>query len=431
MHTDEDMNMTIDDRRKYLHKMHRRYVEAGPGLRSQLLDEMEAMTGLHRKSLVRLMGDGQLVRRPRGKQRGATYGLPVTNAVRVIAESMDYICAERLQPNLIWCAERLAAHAELVVSPAVLEQLGQISVSTLRRIMSQMPREEVRLPRGGPERAQRLARDIPMRRIPWNEIEPGHFEVDLVHHGGASSGGDYVHTLQMVDVATGWSERVAVLGRSYTVMKDAFDRIDARLPFPVRELHPDNGSEFLNCHLIRYWGQALPGVRLSRSRPYHKNDNRFVEQKNATLVRAFLGTERLDSVAQTQALNALYDKMWLYYNFFQPVLRLAEKTVDRRADGSLRYHRRFDQPRTPFDRLCDAGAFADERQAAWRERRDGLNPRRLRREIYADLQALFRIPGALPGQTEDVYQTLSTPLDLDERGKHRGNIIIWLDNLAR
>jgi hypothetical protein len=144
MRTDE--NMTIDERRKYLRKMHQRYVEAGQERRGQLLDEMQAVTGLHRKSLIRLMGDGQLARRSRRKQRGTTYGLPVTNAARVIVESMDYICAERGQPNLVWFAEHLAAHGELVLSPLVLKQLGQLSVSTLRRIMSQMPREDSACP---------------------------------------------------------------------------------------------------------------------------------------------------------------------------------------------------------------------------------------------------------------------------------------------
>jgi len=117
-----------------------------------------------------------------------------------------------------------------------------------------------------------------MTRIPWNEPDPGHFEVDLVHHGGPSSSGEYVHTLQMIDVATGWSERVALLGRSYLVMQDAFERIMARLPFPVREIHPDNGSDrrcgkaaLLNHHLLRYFGLTIKGAKLTRSRPWQTN----------------------------------------------------------------------------------------------------------------------------------------------------------------
>src|SRR5262249_17484669 len=155
---------------------------------------------------------------------------------------------------------------------------------------------------------------VPMKRISWQVSEAGHFEVDLVHHGGASSQGTYAHTLQMVDVATGWSERVVVLGRGQQAMEGGFRCILERLPFAVKELHPDNGSEFFNDQMIRFWGESITGLSLSRSRPYHKNDNRFVEQKNATLVRQYFGTMRFDTPLQVQAMNALYERMWLYYN---------------------------------------------------------------------------------------------------------------------
>jgi hypothetical protein len=126
----------------------------------------------------------------------------------------------------------------------------------------------------------------------------------------------------MVDVATGWTEQVATLGRSYMAMEDAFCHILARVPFPILEIHPHNGSEFLNAHLVRFWRDMVKGVTLSRSRAFHKNDNRFVEQKNSTLVRTYLGPARYDTAAQTNAINQLYHKMWLYCNFFQPVMRL-------------------------------------------------------------------------------------------------------------
>ena len=142
--------------------------------------------------------------------------------------------------------------------------------------------------------------------------EPGHFEVDLVHHCGGTTSGQYVYTLQMVDIATGWSERIAILGRSYLVMQDAFERILQRLPFAVCELHPDNGGEFLNHHLLRYWSDAMPGLALSRSRPYQKNDHRSVEQKNSSSAHAYLGQQRLDTVADTEALDRFYDGMWVY-----------------------------------------------------------------------------------------------------------------------
>lgn len=401
--------MTIDERRKYLKIMRRRYKKATRRERGVLLDEMGQVTGLERKTLIRLM-QGSLERQPRQRQRGRTYGAEVDDALRVIAESYDYICAERLQPNLVVMAQQLAAHDELRPSPGLLEQLAVISVPTVRRILRRLTQDEPRLPRRGPEAANQATRDIPMRRISWDERQPGHFEVDLVHHCGPDTGGTYVHTLQMIDVATGWSERVAVLGRGYLAMRDAFLRILARLPFPVLELHPDNGSEFFNAHLLKFWGERVRQAELSRSRPWHKNDNRFVEQKNDSLVRAYLGKQRLDTVAQTKALNALYDRMWLYYNLFQPVMRLCGKEYQTLDDGSLRLRREYDRAQTPFDRLAATVQIALESKDALTSLRNTLNPRRLRQQIYADLDALFALPCARPAVTENVLDTLTTPI---------------------
>jgi hypothetical protein len=227
-----------------------------------------------------------------------------------------------------------------------------------------------------------------------------------VHHCGPSASGDYVHTLQMLDVCTGWSERMAVLGRSYVVMQDAFRWLSCRLPFPVLEIHPDNGREFFNSHLLRFWKDRVQGVALSRSRPYQKNDNRFVEQKNATLVRAYLGYDRLDTVEQTLALNRLYHPMWIYYNLFQPVLHQVEKTVITLEDGSPRIQRRHDRARTPFERLCETSAISPQRRAEIEALRDRTNPRQLRQEIYDAIPRLFDLPNAVPGHPQNVYDTL-------------------------
>jgi hypothetical protein len=353
-----------------------------------------------------------LERKPRRKQRECTYRSDVDDALRVIAESLDYVCAERLTPNLMWMAEHLAAHGEMTITPQLQEKLGQISISTVRRRLDRIRQDQPRLPRKGPERANRVTKDIPMKRIPWDEAEPGHFEVDLVHHSGPSVSGEYVHSLQMVDVTTGWSERVAVLGRSFRVMSAGFQRCLERLPFPVLEIHPDNGSEFFNHHLLRFFRDAVQGVELSRSRPYHKNDNRNVEQKNSTLVRAYLGYDRLDTVEQTRVLNLLYDKMWLYYNFFQPVMHLTEKTVIPVEGRSARVKRRYDQAQTPFDRLCTTSTISSQDRQRLQALRDQTNPRQLRYEIYDLLDHLFTLPCATPGITQDVYQTLEMPLSL-------------------
>jgi hypothetical protein len=307
-------------------------------------------------------------------------------------------------------ASQLAAHGEMNVSDPLLEQLARISVSTVQRILKRIGQDMPRQRRKPSGPANLVAREIPIRRIAWNIAEPGHFEVDLTHHCGVSACGDFMCTLQMIDVTTGWSERAAVLGRSFLVMRDAFLRIQARLPIPIRELHPDNGSEFLNWNLVRFWQEVFQGVQLSRSFPYHKNDNRFVEQKNATLVRAYLGFERLDSVAQVNAVNQLFDLLWTYNNFFQPVMRLAEKSVEPSEHGS-HVKRRYDRAKTPLDRLCESGAIPLERQEELQRRRDQINPRQLREHIYDLIDRIFRLPHAEPGQYEDVALTLFQSLD--------------------
>jgi hypothetical protein len=383
--------MTIDERRKYLKRMQARYQRADREKQQALLDEMEVMTELHRKSLIRLMHAESLDRQPRQVQRGLSYDYTVDEALRILAETADYICAERLKPALPWLAQNLAAHGELELTPALVHQLEAISISTLRRHLAHLTQDQPRLPRKHPTRSSSLAREIPMRRIPWDEPTPGHWETDLVHHSGARTQGEYVHTLQLIDVATGWSERVAIFGRSQRAMEAGFRRVVARLPFPILEIHPDNGSEFLNDHLVRFFHDKVKGVQLSRSRPYQKNDNRFVEQKNHTLVRAFFGDARFDTLAHQQLLDRLYDQMWLYYNFFQPVLHLTEKQREDR-DGQVTYRRKWDAAQTPLERLCATTALKPSAQKRLRDRRDATNPRQLRAEIYRLRDQLFDLP---------------------------------------
>ncbi len=405
--------MTVNERYKYLRLVQERYWAADRKERSSLLNELEEVTELHRKSLIRLLRGG-LKRKRRRRQRGRTYGVEVDDAVRVISESMDHICAERLQPNLVWIAQQLARHGELTVNKRLLQQLGKISVSTVRRTLQRIDQDQPRLVRKRPVQ-RRSYQQIPARRLAWDLKEPGHFEVDLVHHCGDASSGQYVCTLQMIDVATGWSERVAVLGRSYLVMEDAFRRILQRLPFAVRELHPDNGSEFLNDHMLRFWSVAMPGLEVSRSRPYQKNDNRFVEQKNSSLVRAYLGQERFDTIAHTDELNRFYEGMWLYYNLFQPVMRLSEKEVLPTENGIHRVKRHFDRARPPLDRLLETKSLETAQSARLKALRCDTNPRRLLRDLYRQRDDLFDLPPALAGQSQDVRQTLKTKTSHKEK----------------
>lgn len=376
--------MTLDERRKYLKRMKLRYLKAKREERSVLLSEMEQVTGMHRKSLTRLLHAQSLERKKRQSPRCRSYGKAVEEVIVSVWESLDYICAERLTPSLLSMAQHLARFGVVKLTSEVEEQLQTISRATVSRVLRAYRSRRRRLPQKGAERANQVTKGVPMGRLAWDITEPGHFEVDLVYHSGESTTGEHGHTIQMVDVATGWSERVAVLGRGQRAMQAGFEHLLSRLPFAVVELHPDNGSEFFNYHLVRYWKEKVVGVQLSRSRPYQKNDNRIVEQKNDTLVRQYFGDLRFDCPEQIEAMNALYEQMWLYYNLFQPVMHLIEKT----AVGD-KVRRKWDQARTPFERLKATGQLSAEQEQRLQTLYEQTNPRHLREKIYQGLAQLW------------------------------------------
>jgi len=376
--------MTIDERRKYVKRMSERYQKAKRKERSQLLSEMEEVSQLHRKHLIRLLNGESLERKKRSTERRRTYGVEVERVVLRVWESLDYICAERLTPSLGRIARHLASFGSVVLTAEVESHLARISCATVERMLRRNRACKARLPRKGPHRANQVTKGVPMGRIPWDTADPGHFETDLVHHGGESSTGEYGYTLQLIDVATGWSERVMLLGRGQQAMEAAFKEALERLPFAVKELHPDNGTEFFNQHLVRFFKERVSGVKLSRSRPYQKNDNRYVEQKNDTLVRQYFGELRLDTVEHIAAGNALYEQMRIYYNLFQPVLHLVEKTME-----GDQIRRRWDEAQTPYQRLLATGVLSAEQQASWQALYEQTNPLVLRQKIYVSLAVLW------------------------------------------
>ncbi len=266
-------------------------------------------------------------------------------------------------------ARRLAAHGELVLTDELVAQLGRISIASIQRRLTRWGRTPPACRARGQSGPTGWPGD-PDAADPLGHGRAGHFEVDLVHHSGPSTHGDYVHTLQLVDVATGL-ERAGGGARA----QPAGD--GARLPpgaraaaLPDPRAAPDNGPEFLNAHLVRFWGAAITGLTLSRSRPYHKNDNRLVEQKNDTLVRAYVGHGRLDTPQQCAALNALYEQMWSYYNLFQPALHLVEKTPDK-----TRVRRRWDAPSRPSTASRGPMPCRAEQRARLAALRNATNPR--------------------------------------------------------
>jgi len=383
--------MTIEEHYKLIRNVQAKYLQAGRREKGQILNMLVEATELERKYLITLLKGQGPNRKKRKQQRGRKYGATVDDAIRIIGSTLDWICAERLTPGLVETALHLARHGEMIVDDELLELLGAISIPTVRRTVNRVRQDEYRLPqRKGMRRFRNSVADkIPMRVIPWDIELPGHFEVDLVHHAGPDVRGECVYTVQFIDVKTGWSERIAVLGRSYSRMREAFSKFLAQCPIPVLEIHSDNGPEFMNAHLQRFFADKFRGATFSRSRPWQKNDNRFVEQKNSTLVRAYLGRESLTTQEQADLLNELYDLMRVYYNFYQPVLRQIERSVHYNAQHVPVLRRKHDTARTPLKRLTESDVL-DQKTRVWlRCTYIQTNPRKLRRDIQQLLDAIF------------------------------------------
>ncbi len=383
--------MTIEEQYKLIGNVKAKYLQAGRKEKGQILNMLVEATGLERKYLIALLNGPGPNRKKRKQQRGRKYGAKVDDAIRIIGSTLDWICAERLTPGLVEIALHLARHGEMIVDDELLELLGAISIPTVRRTVNRVRQDEYRLPQRKGKRRYRnsVADKIPMRVIPWDIAIPGHFEVDLVHHAGPDVRGECVYTVQFIDVKTGWSERIAVLGRSYSRMREAFSKFLAQCPIPVLEIHSDNGPEFMNAHLQRFFADKFRGATFSRSRPWQKNDNRFVEQKNSTLVRAYLGRESFTTQEQADLLNELYDLMRVYYNFFQPVLRQIERSVHYNDHHAPVLRRKHDTARTPLKRLTESDVL-DQKTRVWlRCTYVQTNPRKLRHDIQQLLDALF------------------------------------------
>lgn len=387
--------MKISRRYDLIRRLRPYYERADRVTKGLLLDLLIDMTGLHRKYLIGLLNGPGPRRRRRTRERGRIYKEDVDHAVKIIGDALDWICAERTKPVLVSMAHHLAKFEELETTPALLDQLERISVSTLRRRLQSLRPPEARLPRIRRKRRAETSvqAKVPIRVIPWDEPEMGHFEVDLVHHGPPTPGRTPVYTIQFIDVLTGWSERVAIRGYTFGTMWRAFEHIRQRCPIPVLEVHTDNGSEFLNEALLAYFGEAFTGSLFSRGEPGNPNHNRFVEQKNDTLVRAYLGDLSLDTHPQAALLNEVYEDMWFYYNAFQPVMRQIAKTAERSApDQPWRVIRKHDTPKTPLRRLLRAKpplsrSVSERLQQRYQE----TNPLALKRRIHAQLDCIYSL----------------------------------------
>ncbi|WP_201024897.1 DDE-type integrase/transposase/recombinase [Ferroacidibacillus organovorans] len=271
--------MSMQSRREYLSAMRIRYLRATARQeKSRILDELEATLGYARKYAIAAMKGRPEQHGPRSKRcRPLQYqmALPV---IQVVWEALDYPCAERLHPMLVGTANLLARHGELHLTPTIVEQLEQISRATLARRITKWVQPGAKHIPADKRPSAHLRSEVPIERYDWDEDKPGALEIDLVEHNGGSSSGHYAYTLSVVDIVTGYSRRLAVLGRGQAGVASALERILAEWPYAIWGIHSDNGSEFINHQLIRY--TKANRLSFTRSRPYKKNDNAHVEQKN-------------------------------------------------------------------------------------------------------------------------------------------------------
>ena len=280
--------MTRSSIGEYAKRMGERYEGASKAEKGRLLDEFCATTRYHRKAAVRLLRRGVPPGARRGGERRRRYGPEVAAALKVAWEAVDRIGAKRLAPFLPELVPQLERHGELAVPVAVREALLHVSAATIDRLLRPWRRSGPRRPHTGSASSASLKAQVPVRTFgEWRNVAPGALQADLVAHCGESTEGFYLTTLTSVDVATGWTVCESVWGKGQQRVASAVHRTRQRLPFPLRELHTDNGGEFLN-HLLYPWCQR-EGIRLTRGRPYRKNDQAYVEQRNWWVPRRPVG----------------------------------------------------------------------------------------------------------------------------------------------
>jgi hypothetical protein len=340
--------MRIADRYELALELMGRYVRAGRAERGAILDAFCLATGYHRKYAVAMLRGRRRVVVAKRPPRTRRYGLEFQVALLVAWEASGYVCSERLRPFLGELVPLLEAHGHLTIDGATRDLLLQASVNTVERAIAPHRKHLVGRRMAQTKPGTLLRRQIPA--LPGSsaaEDVPGHLEIDLVSHSGEYAAGTFLYTLSTVDLATGWTERIPVRGKGQTGIVAAVERIREQLPFRLRGLHPDTGSEFINFHLFGYCQER--SIAFTRSRPYHKNDNCHVEQKNWTLVRRLIGYDRLDTPEQEAWLDAFYtEDLRPFANCFQPVMKLVGKET---VDGRTR--RLYDIPKTPLRRLLD------------------------------------------------------------------------------
>lgn len=378
--------MTKQSKQELLKAVRPRYRKASKREKSRILDEFVAATGYNRKYAIHLLRNGPP--RPSQKKRGRRliYGPDVVAALVQVWEACGHLCGKRLQPFLPDMVKALERHGELKLAPETRSRLLQMSASTIDRRLKRARSKLAYRGRSTTKPGTLLKNAIPIRTFAdWDEQIPGFVEMDLVAHCGDSAVGEFLHTLNVVDIETRWTEPIALPNKGQKATFEGIMTMRHRLPFPLLGIDSDSGSEFINHHLYNYCQDEK--ITFTRARPYNKNDQAHVEQRNWTVVRQVVGYARYESSEALILLNVIYEDLRLFVNFFQPVMKLVSKT---RVGSKVR--KKYATAQTPFQRALasqDVESFVKEQL---QELFLTLNPAELRRRIEANLAKLWRLP---------------------------------------
>ncbi|OGH83150.1 MAG: hypothetical protein A2469_04375 [Candidatus Magasanikbacteria bacterium RIFOXYC2_FULL_40_16] len=356
----------------------KRYAQASKLERGKILDEFCLNTKYHRNyasTILQPSYDNNKVANTGRKSRKKKYGPDIMIVIIKIWELLDYPCGTRLKPMLLPMAEALVRSNELKINNKLKKQLKSIGTKTLdRRLEKKRIELKLHKNRGTTRHGSLLKTAIPIRITNWDTSKIGFMEMDTVAHSGGDPSGEFVYSLDMVEIYSGWSEQRAILGKGEKGVIMAIDDVKNIVPFSIPGLDSDGGSEFINWHLVRYCEKH--DIFFTRSRPYMKNDNAYVEQKNYTHIRKWLGYGRYDTAKQVEMMNDLYkNELNLFNNFFRPVMKIQSK---EKVNNSV-CKKKYDTAKTPYQRLIESDQITQETRQKLKKLYLSLNPVQLKK----------------------------------------------------
>jgi hypothetical protein len=378
--------MSPRSKREYVEAVFLRYKQASKIDKGHILDEFCATCGYHRKYAIRLLRKFKRFTRPKPRRRGPKpvyHSEAILKPLKKIWLTANLPCSKRLKALLpLWLPGYQAIEGSLPAHS--LQALLRISAATIDRLLKPVRVRYRQHGRSTTKPGTLLRHQIPVGTNQWDQTRPGFLEADTVAHCGQSMAGQFAYTIDCVDIATGWSEQRAVWGRGETGVLEQIRHIEQSLPFALLGFDCDNGSEFLNHHLLRHFINRPNPVHFTRSRAYRKDDNAHIEQKNWTHVRQWIGYERLDEPRVVELLNELYRNEWrLFHNFFCPSVKLLAK--QQLGSKTIKHH---DSPKTPYQRLIDSPHIPQDTKERLATQLQSLNPFRLRSSMEIKLKKI-------------------------------------------